>query len=275
MRDSFNLQHRTHLFVLFIAGDTARIIRWDRAGAVISDAFDYVEDPHPLFRFIWNYNQMTPAERGWDLTVSTPSPQENAAFRAAINGWIKRHGGAKVVKQRFPGAERTLDEAYPTYKLCLQQPDIGHEQTLIIQRPYSQSYDIFGRATRTYFAYSMTQGTTQNNVVFYKDGWRVEADDEQSETIAYKKLIAANVEHISEILYAGDVVINGAPLRTQTDVWARKTGVGVRWRVACSSLPGHVLQRIVQPVAYPVQWLLSSREFVTVLRDCSIGMSSR
>ncbi|KAI0090924.1 hypothetical protein BDY19DRAFT_664127 [Irpex rosettiformis] len=263
--DSFSYQHRVHLFMLFIAGNVARFIRWDRAGAIVSASFDYVEDSKPLMRFLGSFAKLDDAQRGWNTTVSRPLPNEVEEFRAAINSWIERHGGVEVVRRRFPGAESTLDEEYSTYKITVK-PEIGKSQTLIVRRPFSQSGNLVGRATRTYFAYS----TTPRIVVFYKEGWRVEADVDHSETTAYRKLKEGNVQHIPTILCAGDVIVDESPLRTLSDIWARETDE--ECYVPCPAPPGLVLQRIVQSVVYPVQWLLSSLQFVTVLCDCTIAV---
>ncbi|KAI0090942.1 hypothetical protein BDY19DRAFT_932555 [Irpex rosettiformis] len=263
-REAFLHQHRTHLFMLFIAGNTARFIRWDRAGAVVSAPSDYVEDSKPLAQFFWSYNKMSPAQRGWDMTVQKPSSAEVQQLQRAINDWITRHGGVEDLKRRFPGAELTLDEDYPVYKLVIE-PEFGKRQVLVIQRPFMHSYDLVGSATRTYFAYSQTE----KEVLFYKEGWRVEAEKGTSEATAYKHLSEHNVPHTPTVFCAGDVRVGGELIRTESNVWARKTEA--EWYVTCSALQPRVLHRIVQRLYYPVQWLLSSREFVTVMRDCTIA----
>ncbi|KAI0090915.1 hypothetical protein BDY19DRAFT_663872 [Irpex rosettiformis] len=44
-KQTFNRQHRTHVFQLLVFGDEARFVRWDRAGASVSGKFNYVEHP--------------------------------------------------------------------------------------------------------------------------------------------------------------------------------------------------------------------------------------
>ncbi|KAI0090913.1 hypothetical protein BDY19DRAFT_663790 [Irpex rosettiformis] len=264
-RDLFLYQHRTHVFVLFIAGNVARFIRLDRAGACVSSSFDYVQHPKPLAQFLWSYSNMSSAHRGWDTTVVEPSSDEVDDFHAAINDWITRHGGVEVLKQRFPGVESTLDEDYPTYKLTVE-PEFGKRQELVIQRPFSQSCNLIGHSTRTYIAYSQTEKT----VVFYKESWRVDAEKDTSEATAYRKLSEHNVPHTPTVFCAGDVYsVGGELVHTETNIWARKTEA--EWFVQSSALEAHVLHRIVQRLYYPVQWLLSSRQFVTVMRDCTIA----
>lgn len=52
----FARQHRLHVYHLTVSGPMVRFIRWDRAGAIVSQAFDCHDDPSALCRFcgIWN-----------------------------------------------------------------------------------------------------------------------------------------------------------------------------------------------------------------------------
>ena len=52
-------QHRTHLFQLTLIGTYARFFRWDRAGAIASDRFNYVKSPAILSKFLWHYDKMS------------------------------------------------------------------------------------------------------------------------------------------------------------------------------------------------------------------------
>jgi hypothetical protein len=47
-----------------------RFIRWDRAGAIVSESFDYIKSPHILVQFFWNYARLPSDRRGYDSTVS-------------------------------------------------------------------------------------------------------------------------------------------------------------------------------------------------------------
>ncbi|KAI0084392.1 hypothetical protein BDY19DRAFT_898557, partial [Irpex rosettiformis] len=265
-RDSFAHQHRTHLFQLFIFGNEARFIRWDRGGALVSASFDFVEDSKFLVLFFWNYSHLTPVQRGWDMTVSPPMNDERESFSNAITEWIDSHGGTDQVAQQFPGAESTLDPAYPVYKLTVTPQNLGCQQELIIQRPFVMSHDVLGRSTRGYLALSLTE----NRVVFYKDGWRVDSRDIISEGSAYQILADCAIENTPTVLCAGDVVVDGVAHKTVSYRWARM--VGADWYIVCSILRPLLLHRIVQPVAFPVQSLGNSKRFVRVLRDCLKAM---
>lgn len=47
----FRIQHRTALFMILVINRHVRILRWDRSGAVVTRAFDYVATPMSCARF--------------------------------------------------------------------------------------------------------------------------------------------------------------------------------------------------------------------------------
>ncbi|KAF9514249.1 hypothetical protein BS47DRAFT_1295319, partial [Hydnum rufescens UP504] len=63
-------QFRTHLFSGLLCHTRARFIRWDRAGAIVTKSFNYVENPRLLIEFFWNYTRLPSDKRGYDSTVS-------------------------------------------------------------------------------------------------------------------------------------------------------------------------------------------------------------
>jgi hypothetical protein len=69
-------QFRVHAFSVFICGHFARFIRWDRAGAIVSERFDYTMQSTPLADFFWRYSHLDPRSRGDDTSVSMPSNDE-------------------------------------------------------------------------------------------------------------------------------------------------------------------------------------------------------
>lgn len=65
------LQFRFFTFSILLMRTHARLIRWDRAGAVVTQAFEVEpeDDPSPLAEFIWRYSHMNRAQRGFDDSV--------------------------------------------------------------------------------------------------------------------------------------------------------------------------------------------------------------
>ena len=59
-------QHRLFHFTVVILGVSARIIRWDRSGAVVSEKFNYKTKPHLLCQFLWRFCHLTDTQQGYD-----------------------------------------------------------------------------------------------------------------------------------------------------------------------------------------------------------------
>ena len=49
--EMFLREHRECVYMAFIAGSRARLMRWDRCGVVVTEAFDYIKDPTDLVNF--------------------------------------------------------------------------------------------------------------------------------------------------------------------------------------------------------------------------------
>ncbi|THH26847.1 hypothetical protein EUX98_g7338 [Antrodiella citrinella] len=105
-------QHRVFLFSLFVYGDFMRIIRWDRSGALITDAIDYRRHPRVLAEFLYRYSHMTRAQRGWDTTVERATPEDAKMLTAAIEAYQSD----KSLRQ-LPRMEVTLKDCYPVYRM--------------------------------------------------------------------------------------------------------------------------------------------------------------
>ena len=59
-------QHRCHHFSLIVLGRCARIIRWD---PIVTERFDYKDEPQKLGQFLWNFGHLTSAAQGHDPTA--------------------------------------------------------------------------------------------------------------------------------------------------------------------------------------------------------------
>jgi hypothetical protein len=81
-----NDQYRTHLLMVFIIKDYARLIRWDRSGALITVKISFNEKPDLLAFFI-RYNNASREDRGHDCTVGPAT--EDEVKRARIVAELK------------------------------------------------------------------------------------------------------------------------------------------------------------------------------------------
>jgi hypothetical protein len=76
-------QYRTHMFMVLMFKDYARLLRWDCGGAVVTKPIEFNVEPH-LFDFLIRYNIADPDVRGHDSTVNSPNDDEIKLAKAAV-----------------------------------------------------------------------------------------------------------------------------------------------------------------------------------------------
>ncbi|KAF8958762.1 hypothetical protein BDZ97DRAFT_1634167, partial [Flammula alnicola] len=59
-------QFRVQVLSVSICGPTARFIRWDRTGAIVTRSFNYLKQPHILADFFWRYSHLDRRQQGYD-----------------------------------------------------------------------------------------------------------------------------------------------------------------------------------------------------------------
>ncbi|KAG7093024.1 hypothetical protein E1B28_009320 [Marasmius oreades] len=93
-------QFRTHLFSIQVTRTRARLIRWDREGAVVTSSFTFAEEPY-LVEFVKRYGDAVPEDRGHGRCVEEV---EDAAVvnkvREALQGHLNLTG--RVYQFTFP-----------------------------------------------------------------------------------------------------------------------------------------------------------------------------
>lgn len=231
-------QFRTHIFSAFIVKDTARLLRWDRSGAIVTEVIKYNECDI-LTEFFFRYSKAPHAMRGNDESVSDPSLPEKAAAREALQ----------------------LDKTVPLFRLSI--PDADGFRFFITPAPETSLYTPPGRATRGFKAYDVLQQT----VVFLKDSWRIDLPDIQAEGQVYVTLRDAEVQHVSQCVASGDIL--------SEDYHATKTQKYVTAGWACRSttqfLPHRHYRLCLRTVGCVLMEYKSSREMVSAVRDALIG----
>ena len=96
-------QHRSHCFSISICAYYARLIRWDRAGAIVSERFNFVRNPEWLCSFFWRYSRASDLQRGFDLTIVKASKEEEDTFKRVVEAHVKeqrqlKDGDAQLLK---------------------------------------------------------------------------------------------------------------------------------------------------------------------------------
>lgn len=258
----FATQHRTHAFQLLIIGNFARYIYWDHSGAIVTERFDYTTaaGSKDLADFLWRFNHMTSARRGWNMTVSRPSSDEVDEFGRKVRDFIKRMEAKDDPQRHIEGAKDTLDEKYPPYKLAVAGND------LIIQRPFQVDRSPCGRGTRAYLAYNITSG----NVAFLKDSWRVDITGLPAESLIYDALREKKVPFLPRVVAAEDVSYKEEVQRTRAQECAL-LGQQTSWWVPCSRSRRHIHHRVIQDLAYHLSTAMDSKEYTRAFRDVLVG----
>jgi hypothetical protein len=195
-------QFRTHAFSVLICKDRARLIYWDRSGAVVTHSFSYVEEPW-LATFLWRYTHSSPAVRGLDQSVTVPSDADAT--------YVEKARAALGIDNETPLCKFTIygEEGDVTY--CF-----GNKPW------FKGNGSPTGRATRVFTVYA----PDLNKCVLMKDTWRVSLRGMQAEGAIYRRLHAANVSHIARFLRGGDVT---SPFcRTRSHSFAKRFGLRLR-----------------------------------------------
>ncbi|KAH8981542.1 hypothetical protein EDB92DRAFT_1953009 [Lactarius akahatsu] len=224
---------------LFILRQTARILRWDRTGTIVTEPVKYHESPL-LAEFFRCYSKASPEMRGMDLSVSDPSPEEKIAATQALG----------------------LDGAIPLVKLSVPGAD-GSSLYFVTHTPTSIPYTPPGRATRGFRVYDISRGI----LVFLKDSWRIDLPDRHPEGSVYKTLNDAGVRNVLHCLASGDI-LTAQYHKTQTWDYVKQP-----W--ACHSdthfLPHRHYRLALDIIGRFLVQFSSSYEMVRAVRDALIA----
>ncbi|EED84704.1 predicted protein [Postia placenta Mad-698-R] len=172
-------QPRQFCFMIVVSGCRARLLRWDRSGAIVSESFDFVhEDKETMFRFLYKYGSMARHERGYDPTVTAATKQEVQDMKA------------KITKNR--------DGLHPVDPV---RGTDSHEsgRGIIFAKPHKSSGSPIGRGMQGYVAYNVDE----KRLVYLKDSWRFA--DVIPEHKTYIKLWQNEVPYIAKPISDGDV----------------------------------------------------------------------
>ncbi|KAI0809056.1 hypothetical protein BC629DRAFT_1732418 [Irpex lacteus] len=260
------LQHRSHVFSISIIGHYARLIRWDRAGALVSERFNYHDGENSwLAEFLFRYSKATPEQRGFDCHVQKADKDDIALLDAAVKAHIQEFKYPAHLKIPL---ERTVDASYPAYKVHVDPETKDDEapegRDYIICRPFTEISSLCGRATRGYLAW----GVHEKKLVFFKDTWRAEGEGLFSEAQIYKDLHGLNLDRLKSllptVLVSGDVRLSNKKSlqRTQTQKFADPK---YQWFRPTAWLREHIRHRVVQELALPLHMVRNSKELLQAI----------
>ncbi|OBZ71336.1 hypothetical protein A0H81_08861 [Grifola frondosa] len=195
-------QHRTFCFSISMSGSCARLIRWDRAGAIVTESFDIRKHPGHLCEFLWRFSQASELQRGYDTTVYTASEAEEVIFREAITAHVKLQ-----LEVDGDELEEAVREHYKPGVVSVIPIAVGHKDDHHVRRRFLASRPVvsplwpFGRGTRGYWVVD----PEDQQVGFLKDTWRYEGEEDDREGNVIERLNAQDVCFVPPLVCHGDV----------------------------------------------------------------------
>ena len=231
-------QFRTHAFSVLICKDRARLIYWDRSGAVVTRSFSYVNEQW-LATFFWRYTHSSAAVRGIDESVTVPTD-------------------ADAIHVQKAKAALLLHDETPIHKFMIYGEDEGDISYCFGNKPWFKGTGSpTGRATRVFTVYS----PELDKPVLMKDTWRVSLRGMQTEGAIYRRLHAANVSHIARFIRGGDVT---SPFcRTRSYKFAKRFGLQLR--------PHNHYRFILYDIGRDLTSFTTTKELVETLTDALQG----
>ncbi|KAI9430530.1 hypothetical protein H4582DRAFT_1823919 [Lactarius indigo] len=173
-------QYRTHVFSVLVVKDYARLIQWDRSGAIVTAPIYYQHDP-ALLEFFTLYDQAERPVQGHDISVRIARQAETLKAACASNEFLISQE-LLVVTVPLQGRESEWGE-------------------YIIKPPVARFYTPPGRTTRTSIAYNIHR----DRIVFFKDSWRVACNGIKREGELYAILNRACIPNVPCCSASGDV----------------------------------------------------------------------
>ncbi|KAH9936632.1 uncharacterized protein B0H18DRAFT_1113994 [Fomitopsis serialis] len=203
------------LFTVFTCRDHAWLLYWDRAGLIVSEPFNFVQQPRLLQNFFYRFACMDVIQRGGDPTVTRATEDEVELMRSHDRFDSDWH------KTQF---KATLAPGWPIYKVSVPEEDMisadelktgvkaqrdvsqsnngrKPEREFLIGKPYFMSDSPIGGGTRGYIAYDVAE----HRPVFFKEYWRVDEPTYHPEGEVYLGLHKHGVQYIATPIAAGDV----------------------------------------------------------------------
>ncbi|KZT68389.1 hypothetical protein DAEQUDRAFT_757614 [Daedalea quercina L-15889] len=80
----FQRQHRLNFFALVVFKAQARVVRWDRAGAIVSTPIDFERDPSLLHQVIWRYACLNQEQHGFQASSWLPGLRSKPCAPARV-----------------------------------------------------------------------------------------------------------------------------------------------------------------------------------------------
>ncbi|PPQ77046.1 hypothetical protein CVT25_014863 [Psilocybe cyanescens] len=169
---------RSHVFSVLVFREYARILRWDRAGVVVTEKINFTSDAaQPLAEFFRRYACASSEGRGQDSNTTSVDP-------LLLSSDVKKE------------LDKTSNGPFYKFKFPASGPSQPKDKFYIAAVPhFMATASPTGRSTRTFKAYD----EETEEYVFLKDTWRIIASSLKPEHESYAALAAAGVHHIPTV----------------------------------------------------------------------------
>lgn len=167
-------QHRCFVFVFYIYRGTARLLRVDRNGAVVTKVIDLGKEPEVFFEFFYRLKDASDIELGFDPTATMvfESAEDQdldpdaKPLREALQTALDQLNPAARVTSYITEAFEEGKTMWPLYKLDVPDKKIG-TRSFLVRNLTTSSVSPTGRATRGYIAFDIEEKAFR----FLKDYW--------------------------------------------------------------------------------------------------------
>ena len=185
----FARQQRLFCFSIFVIGSTARLLRWDRSGVVVSRSFDYKSHPESLRDFLRRFDAATAEQRGYDPSVTRASLYEEEMFAKRIREEVAFQLGLDEVTKNAE-LDEAMSEHYSrgrVMRMEVYNERLNKYEPFLICKPVQSPTSMAGRATRGYWGVKVDE-VGAHKVFFIKDNWRPTDKALRREEDAYEEL---------------------------------------------------------------------------------------
>lgn len=192
-------QHRVFYFSVLVVCSRVRLFRWDRAGAIVTRAFDIRDEPELLCEFLWRFHLADPVQRGFDPSVSAASKAEEVLFKRLIRKHVAFQLG--ISENRAARIKYGLPQHFEKGKVIkMEVYEQGHStpDIFLVSVPLTCPTSVSGHSTRAYWSVKLT-GLNKGTVCFLKDTWRLDTGTMKSEGSIYEEMEGMKVENVCDL----------------------------------------------------------------------------
>ncbi|THH27319.1 hypothetical protein EUX98_g6862 [Antrodiella citrinella] len=240
-------QHRLFFYSFYVYRHTARLLLWDRVGAMVTKIIDLKTEPEKFYDFFYHLRYARDAQLGFDTTATMlkdpTKDRDVAALTTAINALPSERRTKSYVEKAFEGKK-------PYYRL--QVPDKSDPEkthTFLVRNLSTNSVSPTGRATKGFIAFDLE--TKQFR--FLKDSWRPDSSSYHTEIEIYNVLQPHSIPGVATLLCGGDLKQDGQVQKTRTQ------------EVATAYLARIHTRLVLNEVGIPLQDYQDSNELCTAI----------